>query len=157
MSITEELKTWVSAYPWRKDRDEAEARALIDRIDEAHQREVEEAQMNAIYLPSRRVALPLDADGLPIDLGDQVYNVDDKPEEHFTVESLTLDEDGWTVMGEMFEKPSQLRHWEAPHVDALLMQFVVDAADTASVTEMGALVDDYAERIKEAVRDEEDK
>ena len=110
--------------------------------------------MDAFAMPNHRVALPLDADGLPIDLGDEVYPVDDTPEHHAPVEFMTLDEDGWKVDD---CKPSELRHWEAPTVDALLMQFVVDAADTASVTEMGALVDDYADRIREAVEHEEDK
>ena len=128
-----------------------------EKIEREHQREVNKEVMDMFYMPNNRVALPDDADGVPIDLGDEVYNVDDKPETHFTVEFLTLDEDGWTVMGEMTEKPSHLRHWEAPTVDALLMQFVFDAADTASVTEMAALIDEYTERIREVVAHEEDE
>lgn len=43
MSITEELRKWVEAYPWRDDHhDIAYANALIDRIDAAHERELRE-------------------------------------------------------------------------------------------------------------------
>jgi len=154
MSITEELRKWVSAYPWRKDRDAAEARALIDRIDKAHEREVYAVQSSAVFMPNHRISMPLDADDMPIHLGDEVVFASGEPEEHFTVDAFSLDLDGWHVNGEFDAMPSELRRWEAPTVDALLMQFVVDAADTASVTEMGALVDDYADRIREAVEHE---
>ena len=126
-------------------------RELLDEIEREHKREVNEELMNTFYMPGSRVALPYDADDVPIDIGDEVWHVDDAPEHHTPVEAMTLTEDGWEVDG---CTPSHLRHWEAPTIDALLMQFVVDAADTASVTEMGALVDDYVERIREAVEHE---
>ena len=156
MSITKELREY--ADMWNTDRAVSMCiHSIANRIDAAHKREVDEARMDAFAMPNHRVALPMDADGVPIDLGDEVYYIDNATETHethFTVTFFTLYEDGWEVNG---CKPSRLRHWEGPTVDKLLMQFVFDAADTASVTEMAVLVDDYADRIREAVRDEEDK
>lgn len=159
MSITEELKTWVDAYPWRKNHDAAEAHALIDRVDVAHQREMDEARDVALALANHRVTLPYDANGVPINLGDEVYNVDDGPEAHFTVEYLMLDEDGWTLMGEMTEKPSNLRHWEAPSIENLLNEFAnrIDKSGHLWGLDADETVAEYAERIREAIEHEEDK
>lgn len=132
-------------------------RELLDEIEREHKREVNEAQSSAVFMPNHRISMPLDAEDMPIDLGDEVVFASGESEDHFTVDAFWLDRDGWHVNGEFDAMPSELRHWEAPAVDALLMQFVVDAADTASVTEMGALVDEYADRIREAVEHEEDE
>ena len=104
------------------------------------------------------VRLPVDADGVPIDLGDKVVFVSGEPVGHFTVESFWLDKDGWHVHGEFDAMPSELRHWKAPTVEDVLRDFVVDIALAIDAgpdaTGPEAIIAEYTDRIKEAVRDE---
>lgn len=155
MSITEELKTWVDAYPWRKDHDAAEAHALIDRIDAAYQREVDAARETMFSMPNHRVALPLDADGIPIHLGDEMCTVD-TPEYHSPVEFMTLTEKGWMMINGDDVGPSELRHWDAPSIENLLNEFAnrIDKSGHLWGLYADETVAEYAERIREAVEHE---
>ncbi len=148
MRITEEMRTWAEVYPWKSDHDAAEVRALADRIDVAHGREVDEAREMVFSMPNHRVALPVDADGVPIHLGDEVHHTYDLPKFHYPVETLALTEEGWEVDG---CNPCTLQHWKAPTVEDVLQEFrdvVQECQDTEDT------VAEYARRIKEAMGDE---
>jgi hypothetical protein len=156
VSITDELRKWAHGFngPWR--RNEEMLLAIADRIDAEHEREVDEARMDAFAMPNHRVALPMDADGVPIDLGDEVYYIDNATgmhETHFTVTFFTLYEGGWEVNN---YKPSRLRHWDKSTVEELLLDFSDKVLDSGHQWGLDAkeTIDDYAERIREAVEHE---
>jgi hypothetical protein len=155
MSITDELREYVDMF---KDKVAAPAtlRVIADHIDAAHEREVEAAQMNAICMPNHRVALPMDADGVPIDLGDEVYYIDNATEmheTHFTVTFFTLYKGGWEVNN---YKPSRLRHWDKSTVEELLLDFSDKVLDSGHQWGLDAeeTIAEFAEGIREAVEHE---
>jgi hypothetical protein len=101
MSITDELREWAHGFngPWR--RNEEMLLAIADRIDAEHERELRETGEDIVRDVRREwVRLPLDADGVPIRVGDVMdskvdYLFDGKP---FTVRALVLCEDGWKLV-----------------------------------------------------------
>ncbi len=109
MSITDELREWVNerfvgllSSEWVRD-----LNAIADRID------VEYAAYRAAVdaIPKEYVKLPVDADGIPIHVGDELTNGIDLPAK---VRGMALGEDGWTVSPVSFIStrvdPSTLRH-----------------------------------------------
>jgi hypothetical protein len=103
---------------------------------------------------SKWIMFPIDIDGIPIHLGDEVYPAHLSPSYHFTVKELTFIEDGWEV--EDYE-PRYLRHWEVPTVSSLLREFMADLnSKNWSNSEMNSLINDYEKRIKEAVKYEQE-
>lgn len=153
MSITDNLREYIDMF---KDKIAAPAtlRVIADSIDATHEREVNEAQMNAIYMPNHRVALPYDADGVQIDFGDEMYRINDRSSVA-TVEVMTLTEDGWKVDG---DEPSHLRHWDRSTVEELLLDFsdkVLDSDQWGADAE--DTIDEYAERIRKSVEHEEEQ
>jgi hypothetical protein len=103
---------------------------------------------------SKWIMFPIDMDGVPIHLGDEVYPAHLSPSYHFTVKELTFIEDGWKV--EDYE-PRYLRHWEVPTVSSLLREFMADLnSKNWSNSEMNSLINDYEKRIKEAVEYEQE-
>ena len=97
MSITDELRVWgTSAYAaWKIDRTDLDClHAIADRIDAEHAAKVVrlEAYRAAVDgMLKEYVKLPVDADGVPIHLGD----VMEWSNGSFTVHELKLTEDGW--------------------------------------------------------------
>jgi hypothetical protein len=129
---------------------------IADSIDAEHEREVDEARMDAFAMPNHRVALPMDADGVPIDLGDEVYYIDNATEmheTHFTVTFFTLYKGGWEVNN---YKPSRLRHWDKSTVEELLLDFSDKVLDSGHQWGLDAeeTIAEYAERIREAMEHE---
>ena len=103
---------------------------------------------------SKWIMYPIDMDGVPIYLGDEVYTVNLPPSYHFTVKELTLTDDGWEIEG---YEPGLLSHWKAPKVSSLLMQFMADLnSKNWSNSEMDSLINEYEKRIKEAVKYEQE-
>lgn len=85
MGITDELRHEVADYPFRDNRDFAIFEAVADRIDAEHERTVgfckrlEDAaakREDVEIFGVEYTALPLDADGEPIRVGDVMEGVD---------------------------------------------------------------------------------
>lgn len=127
MSITDELRVWgMGAHAaWKIDRTDLDClHAIADLIDAEHKKAVERARMDGMdaTFGDGWVKLPVDADGVPIKLGDNVALGDGT----FEVRRLELyDRDSWDVLdrfGEPFS-PLNLRHvqpdsWERIMDDA---------------------------------------
>ena len=151
MSITEELRCYAGL---RDSHTHATLRDIADRIDEKHEREVQQAHADGLneqidfhdnFVPSHYVLLPVDADGVPIHLGDEMHHTYDLPKFHYPVETLALTEEGWEVDG---CTPTDLQHWKAPTVEDVLREFqdvVQECQDTEDT------VAEYARRIREAM------
>jgi hypothetical protein len=126
-SITDELREFaphldlgkVALAGWKEG-----LLAIADRIDAEHQKAIRELN----NLADGSVLLPVDADGVPIHIGDVMdskvdYLFDGKP---FTVRGLVLCEDGWEVTDGRFGnryKPDSLRHHHEPTVEDVLREF----------------------------------
>lgn len=154
MSITKELRDYMLS---NSPADYDAFSTIVGRIDEEHEREVTMACGKAVAELGSKVAreyvkLPVDTDGNPIRLGDDMYYVNDRSH-HGPVEVMTLTNDGWKVER---DEPSHLRHWDRSTVEELLLDFSdkvldsnqwgLDAEDT---------IGDYAERILKAVNNEQ--
>ena len=133
MSITDELREWAHGFngPWR--RNEEMLLAIADRIDEQHRRALDSAWSATVHevleqatdeLSDEWVKLPVDADGVPIHVGDYVETqIEAFKGERGRVECLT--EDGWCVDG---DRPSTVRHvqpdsWERIIQDAVKLGY----------------------------------
>lgn len=133
MSITDELRKWVRYLDENPhlgsltDSGKQGLRNIADRIDEQHESEVSAADRNGYVeamgkVDSEYTKLPVDADGVPIHVGDYVETlIEAFKGERGRVECLTLTEDGWCVDG---DRPSTVRHvqpdsWERIIEDAI--------------------------------------
>lgn len=122
MSITEELREFIDSLACHKDMRDM-MRGIADRIDKEHA----EAVADALQLrgePDRWVELPVDSDGVPIHVGDELTNGEDLPS---AVCCMLLRDGGWTVASTALYgfgiRPSTLRHvqpdsWERIMDDA---------------------------------------
>ena len=129
-SITDELRAWFKdrmfmGNGWREIRD------IADRIDEAHERELRETGEDIVRDVRREwVRLPLDADGVPICVGDVMECGDGTV---FTVESISLHPFGWRCSGDGIDGsgykctahplPHSCRHHRTPTVEDVLREF----------------------------------
>lgn len=121
MSITDELRkltknstlsSWTVEY----------LTAIADRIDAEHQKAIQELN----NLADASVLLPVDADGVPIRVGDKVYQVGGGWV--YTVKSITLYPDNTTVTFECehgfgSDSAHNVRHYHEPTVEDLLREF----------------------------------
>ena len=137
MSITDELRTWardntvfgesLTTYPVQHPvyGTRESLVAIADRID--------------AELAERYVALPVDADGVPLKVGDVVtmqllFGGESKP---LVVDRMELshgrDGDLWCVAldtdKECWNQPSLMRHYTPPTVEDVLREFASDIAD----------------------------
>ena len=124
MSITDELREWARRYAYF----EADVMAIADCIDERHAVKVERLEKYRAAVDAmlkEYVKLPVDADGVPIRVGDTIEI------EHngrvTTVTNINYNEYGWQVYcseGGGFDKDTRCRHvqpdsWERIIQDAL--------------------------------------
>lgn len=138
-SITDELRECIATAVWQYENDVKTAyipkdklTAIADRIDERHERGMADAELGASPTEEQMaelgwVKLPVDADGVPIHVGDSVALGDGT----FEVRRLELyDRDSWDVLdrfGEPFS-PLNLRHvqpdsWERIIQDAVKLGY----------------------------------
>lgn len=119
MSITDELRTWMYGHTVNCSDDRIALVAIADRIDAEHD--------------ERYVALPVDADGVPLKVGDVVtmqllFGGESKP---LVVDRMELshgrDGDLWCVAldtdKECWNQPSLMRHYTPPTVEDVLREF----------------------------------
>ena len=156
MSITDELREFIDSLACHKDTRDM-MRRIADRIDKEHA----EAVADALQLrgePDRWVELPVDADGVPIHVGDELTNGEDLPAK---VRGMMLDEDGWAVSSASFGvgrrvDPSTLRHvqpdsWESIIKDAIAEGY--ERMDVFTPCEVGN--DELVERCRRLAGDAE--
>ena len=94
-------------------------------------------------LAERYVALPIDADGVPIRVGDEMACINNG--EHCPVEYIVLTEDGWEVDG---ESPASMRHYYTPTVEDMLREFALKVAGKECITMRQSVVDEYAAKLR---------
>lgn len=144
MSITDELRTGgIYRFPSNsRVFTEEELTAIADRIDAEHESACGEAYGNGVMsVPialdeSQWVRLPVDADGLPIHVGDEVVDVDCPKEQHLVAE-LRLDSISWSIfMGRFTLLPSRCRH-----VQPDTWERILDAAAKLSRGDNGAVME----------------
>ena len=97
--------------------------AIATEIDREHMAALEE-QANGLWagVAKHYVELPHDSEGLPIRLGDMVEDPDG---DVWSVDSMTLADDGWTVNNDVFSHfpdDGPLKHY-APTVEDVLREF----------------------------------
>lgn len=161
MSITDELRKWF------KDRlfmgnGYAELTAIADRIDAEHQKAIRELN----NLADASVLLPVDADGVPIRVGDVLTdNAESKSEGK--VMRFMFDDEGWAVGLDCgwWAEPSihEWHHHHAPTIDDLLFSYgqaCIRASneaetDAAKQTMLTRLREDYATKLRLADDGEE--
>lgn len=138
--------------------------SIADRIDAEKEAACAEAYGNGVMsVPialdeSAWVKLPVDADGVPIRVGDVMESKDGGllfGADSLEVRVMWLDECGWEVVDRLGDRcaPSLLRH-HALTVEDVLQEFrdeVQRCCDTYDA------IAEYADRIREAVEHEEDK
>ena len=91
--------------------------------------------------------LPVDADGMPIHVGDVMEWVDE-PGITRTVTSIQLANDGWWVyISGTGRRPDKYRHHHAPTVEDVLREFGKRWDDPAHYAK-GELVDTFAEKLR---------
>ena len=100
------------------------------------------------------VRLPVDADGVPIHVGDVMEWVDE-PGITRTVTSIQLANDGWWVyISGTGRRPDKYRHHHAPTVEDVLRKFTDEVWNrccegaTASDSGIDGLVAEYAARLR---------
>ena len=137
MSITDELREY--ALGWDEgNRVRRDLTAIADRIDAEHERDVTMARGEAVTelghkVVSEYVKLPVDADGVPIRVGDVLtmqllFGGESKP---LVVDRMELshgrDGDLWCVAldtdKECWNQPSLMRHYTPPTVEDVLREF----------------------------------
>ena len=136
MSITDELRTWMFDHTVSCSDNRIALVEIADRIDAEH----EKAAAGCIhYDPERHycgvhgdtehgwVRLPVDADGVPIRVGDRVQFLGSDPS---TVSHMSLASDGWRVyvkydgdLGTGSGDPNCMRHYTPPTVEDVLREF----------------------------------
>ena len=122
MSITDELREWVTHHYTGWESKRVEGYAIADRIDTEHEKAIRELN----DLADASVLLPVDADGVPIHLGDKVYQW--KGGWVYTVKSISFYPDNTTVTfgcehGFGSDSAHNVRHYHAPTVDDVLREF----------------------------------
>ena len=138
MSITDELRKWkgnINTYlsPEVVLQLRCELNCIADRIDAEHEADVSTACRLAAGLDndalSKRgyIALPVDADGVPIRIGDVM---EERSGHTFEVASLMAfgGSENWLVLSDArnfssFREPHDLRHYHAPTVEDVLREF----------------------------------
>lgn len=162
MSITDELRYYATLVE-RGTR--TSLNKLANSIDKEHEREVADARNDALYRANDKdmaelgwVKLPVDADGKTIHFGDVldqfgtpmtvVAMSDPDPDQGDCMLQLTTDglDDTWV-------RARKMRHHHEPTVEDVLREFGKCWDDPAHYAK-GELVEAYADRIREALRDE---
>ena len=159
MSITDELREWVkSLYTPNSGELKLQAERIADRIDAEH----EKAAAGCIhYDPERHycavhgdtengwIRLPVDADGVPIHVGDRLTDSAEFKSEG-VVESLMLEQTGWSAhfgAGWADERIHDWHHHYPPTVEDVLDEFVARWMDTHH-DDLPALKAEYAAKLR---------
>lgn len=153
MRITDELREWAHGFngPWK--RNEEMLLAIADRIDAECDEAIQQALMGEGSVPATDenmaelgwVRLPLDADGVPIRIGDVIaYKDNTKPKEVVALvpPSVVMVEDGPRYA-------NMCRHYHAPTVEDVLREFADEVYADADneIRDRDFLCAKYAKRL----------
>lgn len=150
MSITDELRKWVTDHysGWKSK--QAEGIAIADRIDAEHEAACAKAYGDgAMSVPialdeSAWVKLPKDADGVPIRVGDVMAYADNtKPMEVVALvpPAVFLTEDGPRYA-------DMCRHYHAPTVEDVMVEFATDWESAQDGDDKTAVLKEYASKLR---------
>ena len=147
MSITDELRDYAKCYSVAGSWEDEKLIAIADRIDAEHERVRAESIIDMTDESMAEhgwVRLPVDADGEPIHVGDEVTFLG-----HSTVDAIGKDgevfifADNWPD-GVYAERACDLRHYHAPTLEDVLSDIADEAASlTASYHEDGMTGEEY--------------
>lgn len=149
-SITDELRAWSKEHLSRSS-----ILAIADRIDAEHERELRETGEDIVRDVRREwVRLPLDADGVPICVGDVMECGDGTV---FTVESISLHPFGWRCDGDGIDRNGykctahpipDCCHHHATTVEDVLREFGDWYAYTKGGCDEDGIIAEYAQRLR---------
>lgn len=176
MSITDELREWIaSLYTPNSGTVKMEGERIADHIDAAHRSALEKlaaqvdesersgfdqgfasaddwlAQNEDAMAEHGWVRLPVDADGVPIHVGERVQIFGN---DQGTVSHMSLADDGWRVYvkydggnGTGSGEPKRIRHHHTPTVEDVLREFAREIdADAYGITD--AKVAEFAAKLR---------
>ena len=173
--ITDELRKWtpqINGYKLLRPCDEKELAAIADRIDAKHERLMQEQPCTIDMVPITDenmerhgwVRLPVDADGVPIHVGDELTWLDEEVSHKVTC--ITLESDGgwWVFASGYGKRPDKLRHYHKPTVEDVLRE-MHEKLDEVTALYVGEAIDsderdhdearifaEYAARLREMLR-----
>ena len=175
MSITDKLRSWAEGDALRAGMSLRTARdqaiAIADRIDAEHESACAEAYGNGVMsVPialdeSQWVKLPVDADGVPIHIGDEMEGVDKYDtlkEVRGKVITVSFESDGivdvaiqaWNSDGKSWHRAyldpdaSVYRHYHAPTVEDVLREFALAVCKDDALTIREGVVEKYAAKLR---------
>lgn len=130
--------------------------AIADHIDMEHERRmVERADRYSelrTSLKERYIELPKDADDVPIHVGDEVKDVD--YDGHASVFDMHIATDGWWVCaGGVCRRPDSYRHYHAPTVEDVLLEFGEWYTHTKGGCDEDNIIAEYAAKLRLAEED----
>ena len=95
------------------------------------------------------IRLPLDADGVPIRVGDEMVDELDESTAPRKVTSLYLANDGWWVyIGCVGRRPDRYSHHHDPTVEDVLTKFGIDWEYESDCEDRAALLAEYAAKLR---------
>lgn len=171
MSITKQLREYADKCD---DKEYTCLYVLADRIDAAHEKAMSE-QFKSLTIDMKPmteenmaeggwVRLPVDADGVPINVGDWITG---KWDAKAKVVAVTPDDVyWWEPDGCHWCHASEVRHHRKPTVADVLREFTRDWCDSSCTGDMtnaerdaaqANVIAEYANRIREAVTHEEER
>ena len=147
VSITDELRGFMDGadgYELWCPRHKVELESIADRIDAAHRSALEKLASRLDESEDGWVRLPVDADGVPIRVGDVLT--------HGTVGCIRLTTKGWEIVvgyngGSGVFNPSAMNH-RAPTVEDVLREFGDWYAHTKGGCDEDGIIAEYAARLR---------
>ena len=146
MSITDELREYVSHYSVAGSTKDKLLTAIADRIDSEHQKAIRELN----NLADASVLLPVDADGVPIHVWDHLTD----GEYTFTVCELAAFGDGsWSIRNEDGNAwaACDVTHYHEPTVEDVLGEFFEEVGDglhTLEAVDTQVIIAKYAAKLR---------
>ena len=160
MAITDELREYANIATDRDIYAGARLCKIADRIDREHRMAMEKvaAEVDALPMTDESMAehgwvrLPVDADGVPIRIGERVQRIGNDPS---TVSHMSLADDGWRVyvkydgeLGTGSGKPKYIRHYHAPTVEDVLDEFFGKANLPDGTQTRAEIIAEYAAKLR---------
>ena len=184
VSITDELRGFMDGadgYELWCPRHKVELESIADRIDVTHRSALEKLAVQLDETSDMRefcgrleeaannredvtlwgvdyIPLPVDADGVPIHIGDVLYDCNESPSEKFSAAIMELNKWGWSLLDSYGERnvPSQCHHYQAPTVKDVLQKMLEQAVGYSDAHTTVALntIAEYAAKLRLAGEDE---
>lgn len=157
MSITDKLRKWIkSLYTPNSAELKLEGLSIADRIDEEYQKAIRE--LNS--LADASVLLPVDADGVPIRIGDVMESLRKgskprpNPNHRFEVDAIHYHAygEGCSITEASYPTihyyPSECRHHHASTVERVLQDMVVDWDCAPDGEDKADVLKEYAAKLR---------